>query len=127
MGKVLLYNITDTEKRMGVKLCLFRLGLSCEDVAPEDFGHPLGYLLGLPGYAPAEAQESFTEEMMVLYDLPSSLFHSLLDSLRTARVPIALKAVVTEHNVAWSSARLHRELAAEHAAVSKRIKKPVHR
>ena len=127
MGKVLLYNLKDTEKRMGVKLCLFRLGISCRDVPPEDFGHPLGYLLEQPGFAPAAAEECFDDEMMVLYDLPSALFNSLLDALRAARVPVALKAVVTEHNIAWSSARLHRELAAEHAAMSRKLKKPVHR
>ena len=32
----------------------------------------------------------------------------------------ALKAVVTDTNVAWSSERLHRELAAEHAAMQRR-------
>ena len=125
-GKVLLYNLKDTGKRMGVKLCLFRLGISCRDVPPEDFGHPLGYLLAQPGFAPAAAEEGFDDEMMVLYDLPSALLNSLLDALRVARVPVALKAVVTEHNISWSSARLHRELAAEHEAMSRKLKKPIH-
>lgn len=126
-GKVLLYNLKDPEKRMGVKLCLYRLGIPCRDVPPEDFGHPLGYLLEQPGFAPAAAEESFEDEMLVLCGLPSALFSALLDALRAARVPVALKAVVTEHNIAWSSARLHRELAAEHAAMSRKAKKPIHR
>lgn len=118
MGTVLLYNLNDTEKRMKIKLCLYRLGLSAKDVAPEDFGHPLGYLLGLEGFAPAAGEaESFTAEMLVMHALSRQQFSALLDALRQARVPVKLKAVVTETNLAWSSAQLCRELAAEHAAM----------
>ena len=45
--------------------------------------------------------------------------HKALDALRRAGIRIALKAVVTETNAGWSSARLHRELAAEHEAMRK--------
>ena len=117
MAMVLLYNLRDTDKRMKLKLCLYRLGLKCLDVAPEDFGHPLGYLLGLNGYGPSGAGEGFEDEMLVMHGLSQAQFSALLDALRQQRVPVALKAVVTETNAAWSSSRLHRELAAEHAAM----------
>ena len=117
MATVLLYNLRDTDKRMKLKLCLYRLGLKCLDVAPEDFGHPVGYLLGLKGYGPGKTEESFEDEMLVMHDLSRQQFSALLDKLRQEHVPVALKAVVTETNAAWSSSRLHRELAAEHAAM----------
>ncbi len=119
MAKVLLYNIIDANKRMKIKLSLFKTGLSCLDIQPEEFGHPLGYLLGLDGFAPSGSGEAFSDEMLVMYDLNPQQFSALLDSLRSGGTPVALKAVVTETNLAWSSSRLHRELAAEHRAMSK--------
>ena len=118
MARVLLYNFTDPARCTAVKLCLFRLGIPCTEVAPEEQGHPLGRLLGLAGFAPGETAEPFAEEMLVMHALSREQFGALLDALRRSRVPVALKAVVTETNLAWSSERLHRELAAEHAAMS---------
>ena len=126
MAKVLLYNFTDSERRMAVKLCLHRLGIGCVDVAPEEQGHPLGLLLGLAGFAPGTAATAFTEEMLVMHALSSAQFSGLLDALRRSRVSVPLKAVVTDTNIAWSSERLHRELAAEHAAMSSKARS-VHR
>ena len=126
MARVLLYNFTDPERRMKVKLCLHRLGISCAEVSPEEQGHPLGLLLGLAGYAPGEASTPFSEEMLVMHALSREQFGGLLDALRRSRVPVALKAVVTDTNIAWSSERLHRELAAEHAAMAAKARS-VHR
>ena len=126
MGTVLLYNLNDTDKRMKIKLILFRLGLSAKDVMPEEFGHPLGLLIGREGFAPAEADASFTEEMLVMHELSQAQFSSLLNALRQGQVPVALKAVVTDSNISWSSLRLHNELAAEHAAMHKHARS-VHR
>ncbi len=136
MGTVLLYNITDPQKRVGVLLSLRRFGLRWREVRPEEQALPLGALLGLPGYEAASAGAAgdtvntasaanaadgrFTDEMLVLHALSGAQFNGLLDALRRGHMPVALKAVVTEHNVAWSSARLHRELAAEHRAMQKR-------
>ena len=44
-------------------------------------------------------------------------FDALLSSLRRSRVVVALKAVVTEDNAAWSSLQLHDELRQEHEAM----------
>ena len=118
MATVLLYNFTDPVRRRAVKLCLQRLGVACREVAPEEQGCPLGLLLGLAGYEPAEALSPFSGEMLVMHALSREQFSGLLDGLRRSRVPVALKAVVTETNIAWSSERLHRELAAEHAAMA---------
>ena len=42
MPQVLLYNITDPEKLLKIKLILYRLGVACREVAPEEYAHPLG-------------------------------------------------------------------------------------
>ena len=126
MATVLLYNIKNPDKRMTIKRCLFRLGLPCRDVEPAAFGHPLGYLLGLEGYAPGESGESFEGEMLVMHNLNRLQFGALLDALRTSGAPVALKAVVTETNASWSSARLYQELEKEHRAMQSAGKRKKH-
>ena len=50
----------------------------------------------------------------------------VLDGLRRDRASVALKAVLTEHNVHWTAARLRRELAAENEALRRAAGKSVH-
>ena len=122
MSKVLLYNITG-EKLAKIRRAAAMLGHEVIEVPPESFGHPLGLLLGLEGFAPSETAESFGEEMLVMETLSSPL----LDMLRASGAAIALKAVVTEQNRSWSSAALCRELRREHEAMrAHTAKKPVH-
>ena len=122
MSKVLLYNITG-EKCMKIRIAALRLGLEPIEVPAEAFAHPLGYLLGLEGFEPAEGSETFSGEMLVMEMLSSPL----LDALRAVGAPVALKAVVTEQNRGWSSAALFRELGREHEAMRVYAsKKPVH-
>lgn len=121
MKGVLLYNIS-AEKLKKIRVILLRLGLTGRVVRPEEFALPVGQLAGLDGLSPAEtaqegAEEAFREEMLVMCDLPSTVFSAFLNALRHNRCPVALKAVLTETNAGWSSERLHRALAAEHEAM----------
>lgn len=122
MTRVLLYNITG-EKLMKIRIAALRLGLQLLEIPEESFAHPLGFLLGLPGFAPSEEKTTFSEEMLVMETLSSPL----LDALRQSGATVALKAVVTGQNLAWSSAALCRELGREHAAMKAHAqKKSVH-
>lgn len=127
MARVLLYNFRNEARRKKVKALLFRLALPSREVEPEEQGYPLGILLGEPGEMPGEAaEEPFTEEMLVMHGLAPRQFHGLVDGLRQQGVLVPLKAVVTPHNIQWTSARLHRALSAEHAAMSGKNAAPVH-
>ena len=121
MTRVLLYNFSDEGRRKTVKAILFRLKIPCRDISPEDQNHPLGYLLGLDGYGPGEndPEPPFSEEMLVMCGLTPRQFNGLLDEMKKVRLLVPLKAVVTAHNVAWSSGRLKREIEAEHRAMNK--------
>ena len=118
MTGVLLFNI-GKEKLPKIKFILFKLGLAAREVSPAEFGHSIGYLAGLEGFAAAEAApgESFSREMLVMCGLSSPQFSAFLNALRQSRCTVALKAVLTETNAAWDSLRLQRELAAEHEAL----------
>ena len=121
MTRVLLYNITG-EKLTKIQTAAGLLWLVAIEVPEDAFGNPIGFMLGYEGFTPSDSPESFSEEMLVMETLCSPL----LDFMRKNGASVALKAVVTEHNIAWSSARLHRELAAEHEAMSRKVKKPIH-
>ena len=126
MKGVLLYNIS-ADKLKKIRVILLRLGLQGRVVTAEEFALPVGQLAGVVGFSPAEtpqegSEESFREEMLVMCNLPSTVFSAFLNALRQNRCPVALKAVLTETNAGWSSVRLHRELAAEHEAMRQAAK-----
>lgn len=112
MVRVLLYNI-EGDKRMRLLLAARRCGLAAVVVPPERQTLPLGALLGAEGFEALPEGEGFSGEMLVMERLCSPF----LDAIRAAGAPVALKAVVTEQNLAWSGARLYRELSAEHEAM----------
>lgn len=123
MADVLLCNIRNREKLKKLRFILLKLGIRGEAVNPEQAGLCPGALLGMPDYSQAEASplpgDYEPREMLVMHELSSLQFSSLLSALRQERVPIALKAVVTQTNAAWPLYRLQRELAAEHEAMSR--------
>ena len=128
MSKVLLYNITDSKKLLAIRLELARAGISIREVAETELTHPLGYLLGMEGFTPGlpGSVTPFPEEMMVMEGLRGPQLNQFLDALRSRGAAIALKAVVTEHNVNWSSLQLYRELQMEHRQLCGG-KKSIHR
>lgn len=119
MASALLYNFKDASRLQKIRFALFKLGINGRVVAPEELSHPIGYLCGLEGFSPAEktAECGFSDEMLVLCGLSGPQLDALLSSLRRSRVVIALKAVITEDNAAWSSLKLHDELRREHEAM----------
>lgn len=122
MAKILLYNI-EGEKLRKIRGAAALLGLEVIEVTPQAQSHPIGYLLGYEGFAPADADEAVPDEMLVMETLCSPL----LDYMRANGSAVALKAVVTELNRAWSGAELCRELRREHEAMrAYAAKKPAH-
>ena len=116
MALVLLYNIPEGEKLRRIRVALLRQGIASRTVTYPEYGHPLGYLAGLDGFAPGEEYhgEDFCAEMLVMSGLPSQQFSALLDTLRASRATVTLKAVVTETNAQWDSLTLYRALQEEH-------------
>jgi len=118
MPIILLYNIRP-DKLQTIRFLTVKLGLKSRVVAPEEYLQPIGYLLGLEGFSPVEnaAECSFSDEMLLLAGLSDIQTDQLLTGLRLNRTPVALKAVLTQTNAAWSSLSLHEELVREHEAM----------
>ncbi len=128
MPQVLLFNIA-SDKRRKIRFLLMKLGIACREIPAQDFGKPLGALAGYDGYAQeneSEAYEPFSSEMLVMDGLNPAQFQGLLEGLRRERAAVSLKAVVTEHNLGWTAAQLHKELSAEREAMKKAAGQSIH-
>ena len=118
MPQILIFNLT-VEKQNLVEKTAAPLGLPCRIVSRSEQGKTISVLTGREqDRGNAVPAETFSNEMLLMDGLNPAQFRILLDCLRMQRVSIPLKAIVTEHNLAWTAAQLHRELAAEHAALT---------
>ena len=112
---VLMYNMKDDARTRAIRQYLAVQKIACADVAPADYGQSLGSLLHLYGFqrrfSPAAL---FEDEMLVLFAFDNTMLDEFLKFFRAFRLkPVELKAVVTPHNINWSSVQLHDELRRE--------------
>lgn len=114
---LLLCNIP--AEKMGVlRLLSVRLGLKLTAVPPQRQGLTVEALCN--GAAADGAVEApFAEELLVLCGVGAGAMNLLLAELRRRHVPIALKAVMTPTNAAWTVQQLHAELCREREAIAK--------
>lgn len=119
MSCILLFNLTDEEKKTAIRLTAMRYGTPCFEVPPEQQGQTIEALLNGRSVLASPCRAPFADEMMVMNGLTGEAFHSILDTLRREGKSVRLKAVVTDHNRAWTALRLHREISTEAAAMEK--------
>ena len=121
---VLCYNL-QPEKLGRLRVLALRLGIGVRVVEPEQFALPVGALAGVTETPETvEAVEPFTDEMLVMAHFRPSMLDAFLNGFRQSRIPsVKLKAMLTETNAAWSAARLHREIRAEHEQMEAMRKK----
>lgn len=117
MPEVLMYQI-ESKKAAGIKLLCSTLGFGYRVVDPADFGRPIGDLLGLSNSGANHPDASIGEEMLYLADL-GGMLDIFLMQLRKRKLSVALKAIKTDTNVAFTSCELYRELSAEREALQR--------
>lgn len=123
---VLYYNPGKPETMKHVtmmKSVLVRMGVRIRNIGPEQVLDTVGYLAGMDGFErttdTAGDLPEIQEEVMVLKQFSNQRLDELLMGLRKAGVPrIALKAVLTEHNSAWTFYHLYEELKEEHETMT---------
>lgn len=115
---LLTYNLSP-DAFIALRALCAKLGIRCRPVKPEEYALPVGALAGIPVAADASsaAEAGFDDGMLVICHMLSDQLDALLEGLRQGGPRVALKAVLTPSNVAWSAYRLHAELAREHAAL----------
>ena len=113
---VLLYNL-EGEKARKLKLIFIQNGLRIRQVAKEEYSQSIGALAGIKGIpteaAPCEG-EGFEDEMLVMKGIYGKRLDLLLAQMRKGKAQVALKAVITEQNLGWSSVQLYEEINKEH-------------
>lgn len=117
---ILFYNLNNSKGKQ-IKLLCMRLKIRIKPVDPADYTLPVGKLLGFDDITLTEAGTSetdFHDEMLVFSGFTNSMLDHFLSEYRKMRIPKTnLKAVITEHNISWSSIALHDELQREHEAM----------
>ena len=117
---LLCYNLSG-EKASKIRFAAMRLQILLRDVRPEEFGQTLNALCGLEEAGEsAPCEETFSDEMLVMAGFSPALMNQLLQTFRQMKIPpVPLKAMLTETNGQWDSCRLHREISAEHEAMTR--------
>lgn len=118
---VLYYSPEKSDKTRLLKGALVCMGIRIRNIGPEQVNQKVGYLAGLEGFdeepQPQEQGEALPvipEEMLLLHGFSSGRLDALLKQLRKSKATVALKAVLTESNCAWSFYQLYEEIRAEH-------------
>ena len=116
-----LYHIPDPEKaRLLTDFCR-SIHFQTKPISGRDAGRTIGSLCGQPG-----AQQTAGKvpagyklpELLIFSDLSETALDFFLKAYRQAGIaPVALKAIVTPHNVLWPLYALTEELEQERAAM----------
>ena len=116
---ILCYNLDGKTTDRLRSLCAAQ-GLALRAVPPWEYGLPVGALAGIPVAPSAKSApaEGFSDPMLLMCHLLSPQLDAFLQGMREYGVPrVALKAILTPSNVAWTSRQLRDELAREHEAM----------
>ena len=114
---ILTFNLTDARLSKLRFLCM-KLGLAVKPVPAEDCCQPISALCGLSDPADAAPAEAFSEEMLVFCHMDNTAVNRFLQTAKQMRyAPVALKAILTPTNAAWTPVQLCAELKQERAAI----------
>lgn len=114
-AKLLCYNLPDDKADYISALC-YDMDIGMRTVEKNELLKPLSELCGFDTQTEkVYSGEGFKEEMLVLCFFTHELLNSFLYSFRQRGIkPVALKAVLTEHNFEWSSLKLYEDIKQEH-------------
>ena len=122
MAKILLFGV-NTQKDRAVRLAAEKIGVDVTTVSRRDYGQKIGTLAGISGFhkdGKAYMGPDFATEMLVFSGmLPEQMDTFLAEYKATGLPPVALKAIITPHNVSWTADALFRELLKEHIQFKK--------
>ena len=114
---IITFNLN--ESRLGkLRFLCMKLGVLVKDVPAADFAQPIGALCGLNESVEAAQVETFAEEMIVFCHMDNAMVNRFLQTAKQMRfAPVALKAILTPTNAAWTPVQLCDELKQERQAV----------
>lgn len=116
---ILTFNLNEN-RLTKLRFICFKLGILVKPIPPERFDHHIATLIGLSEPETEPGRDTFSDEMLLFHNLSDYQLNTFLATCKQQRfAPVALKAVVTPTNVAWTAAELYVELWQERQAVLK--------
>ena len=116
---ILTFNLSETRLSKLRFLCM-KLGLLVKPVPAADCCQPIGALCGLSEPIESAPAEPFAEELLLFCHMDNMAVNRFLQTAKQMRfAPVALKAILTPTNAAWTPGQLCRELKEEREAVLK--------
>ena len=114
-----IYTFNLNESRLTkLRFICFKLGLLVKPIPPERFDHHIASLIGLCEPETEASANTFGDEMLLFHNLSDYQLNTFLATCKQQRfAPVALKAIVTPDNTAWTAVELHAELWQERQAV----------
>lgn len=110
---VLIYGVEGAQAKR-LRGLFARKNVRARFVRPEEYGEPVGAMCGARAKTGAAPDGGELRAMLVFCRCTTRQLDMLISEIRTARLcPDALRAVLTEHNAAWSGERLCAELINE--------------
>ena len=123
-GSVLCYNLND-ERYENIQSICSHSGIKVRRATDEDLMRTVGQSMGFSGAQNtdsgetlSDADNAFSDEMMVLYNVSGTSLNTFLRKLRDLEIDIPLKAALTNTNKDWLPAKLCEELKREHEAMN---------
>lgn len=117
---VLAYQLPKTKEKAVQEICK-KQNVRYKAVARNLYHQPLGFLAGIAGIkknAVVYEGDGLAEEMLLFCGFTSEALDEFLAAYKeTGMNPVALKAIVTPHNIFWDSVQLFEELQKERHSI----------
>lgn len=118
---ILLFHVEDKTLKSGIEQALFPFHIRVKKVPRSDYCKPLGILAGIikeeQTTEPYFGQE-LDAPMMIFVGISDGKLDSILQSLRSRKVRLPYKAVLTPTNALRTPLKCFEELRREHEAMS---------
>lgn len=118
---ILLFHVEDKTLKSCIEQALFPFHIRVKKVPRSDYCKPLGILAGIIKEEQT-AEPYFGQEldapMMIFVGISDGKLDSILQSLRSRKVRLPYKAVLTSTNALWTPLKCFEELRREHEAMS---------
>lgn len=127
MEKIVYYAAGNEKKEKALKGIADMLRVEYISVSAFETSQTVGYLTDTDGFEKipvtlAALPPQIPEDILLFCGLSEKKLNDALAVIRNSGVSVALKAVVTPHNIRWTLADLYRELAEERKMMSRRRK-----
>lgn len=118
---ILLFHVEDKALKSGIEQALFPFHVRIKKVPLSDYCKPLGILAGIikeEQTAEPYLGEELDAPMMIFVGISDRKLDSMLQSLRSRKVRLPYKAVLTSTNALWTPLKCFEELRREHEVMS---------